>query len=203
MRSRRRSRHAASRHSTRQGVAIPRSALVSGGVWSNSQTFDQCPCLFEVGRLGSLGEPIVDRRQELICGMASALIAPERGKASRGTQLPGHRALLACPVDRLLKLLLGCFRRACCMTSQQHLTLDPNQFGDAPAILTNFASLDRLLDQHHAFFDLSGASENQGKLALEDHVRQRGSCFVDLLERASQQWQSPLHFAALDEQYSS
>ena len=91
----------------------------------------------------------------------------------------------ACTVDRLLKLILGCARNACCVIQQKKLALDANQLRDAPELLPALALLYRTFDRN-SLVKLPSTSENLAELALEDHVRQRGSCFVKPLERVLQ-----------------
>jgi len=60
-----------------------------------SQLFQQRLRLLEVGGVKALGEPAVDRREELVSLIALALVLPRATQAQGGAQLLGLRPLAA------------------------------------------------------------------------------------------------------------
>jgi len=52
------------------------------------QIVEQRLCLFEIGGGEALGEPAVDRREQVAGGGAATLVMPQLGKARGGAQLP-------------------------------------------------------------------------------------------------------------------
>ena len=51
-------------------------------------------CVFEVGRIKALGEPAVDRREDIAGLGLAALVTPEPGEAHGGAQFPELGLLL-------------------------------------------------------------------------------------------------------------
>ena len=80
--------------------------------------------LHEIRRVEPLGEPAVDRREQITCLGAFALIAPELGEACRGAQLPRFRALTAGNLDRQMKASLG-FLRVRPIAAQAQFAFEP------------------------------------------------------------------------------
>jgi hypothetical protein len=72
----------------------------------SSQRVEACLGVLQVSRVKPLGEPPVDRREELTGGGASALALPQATQAHRRPQLPGLRLLRAGDNQRLLKTRL-------------------------------------------------------------------------------------------------
>jgi hypothetical protein len=70
--------------------------------WS-AELVEQRPGISEIGGVEALGEPAVDRREQVVRLGAPALLGPESGEAGRGAQLQGFRLLAARGVDRLLE----------------------------------------------------------------------------------------------------
>src|SRR5215472_10241699 len=75
---------------------------VSTGV-ALRQYVQQCFRLLEVGGVKALGEPAIDRGQELARFQALALLLPEASEAHGGPQLQGLRLLAAGDVEGLPK----------------------------------------------------------------------------------------------------
>ena len=72
-----------------------------------SELIEQRLSRFEIGRLKTLGETAVDRRELLARLFSPALIAPHPREAGGGAQLPGQRTLPARPVLGLPEVILG------------------------------------------------------------------------------------------------
>ena len=67
------------------------------------QRLQQCLGLLQVGRVKPLGEPAVDRGQELVGFRTLALALPETTEAHGGPQLQRFRLLVAGDVEGLVK----------------------------------------------------------------------------------------------------
>jgi hypothetical protein len=93
------------------------------------QTMEQQFCRFEIGRLKSLGEPIVHRGQDFTRRFGAVLVAPQSGEARGGTQLPGQGALPASPVQGLPEVIFGRLGGAGSALRQKKLALDPQPLG--------------------------------------------------------------------------
>src|SRR5215475_4629111 len=61
----------------------------------------------EVGGVEALGEPAVDRREQVVRFLAFALLLPQAAQAHSGSQLPGFGLLAAGNLNRLLKVRFG------------------------------------------------------------------------------------------------
>src|SRR6185437_1248907 len=55
---------------------------------SSTQLVEQCLCFFQIGRVETLGEPAVDRREEIAGFGMAGLAATEPSEAHGGAQLP-------------------------------------------------------------------------------------------------------------------
>src|SRR5262245_2648284 len=62
--------------------------VVPISVYSPPQLFQQCPGVLEVGGVKALGEPAVDRCQQIAGLIALALALPQLPQAHRRSQLP-------------------------------------------------------------------------------------------------------------------
>src|SRR5262245_13051496 len=59
------------------------------------QLLQQPPSLLEIGSVKALGKPAVDRRQQVVCFLALALLLPQVCQAHGGAQLQRFRLLAA------------------------------------------------------------------------------------------------------------
>src|SRR5262244_2964348 len=93
-----------------------------------SQRLEQCLCLLQVGGVKPLGEPAVDRREQLTGFSALALTLPQAGQAHGGAQLPRLRLLAAGHFKGLLKMRLR-LRLGSWRVLHQQRTLEPIYLG--------------------------------------------------------------------------
>src|SRR6516162_5709733 len=113
---------------------------------------EQCFCPLEIGDVEALGEPAVDRGEQVAgCGAAS-LVAPQSGKARGGAQLPQLGFLLSGDAESLAIQLLGVFGKA--LPQQQPASL-PIELRGEPALPRLFDELQGLIQPGRAFFDLT------------------------------------------------
>ena len=63
-------------------------------------------CL-QVGCAKSFGEPLINRRQQIARLIDAVPVAQQAGEALGSAEFPGQRTLLARPVERLPKMILG------------------------------------------------------------------------------------------------
>ena len=68
---------------------------------------EQRPCVFQIGRVESLGEPAVDRRKELAGFIMLSLRLPKAAEPDRGTQLEGFCLLTARHVRGMVQSALS------------------------------------------------------------------------------------------------
>ena len=68
-----------------------------------AQQIEQALCLLQILRIGTLGEPGVDRRQKLERFLAPALIGPKRGEIPGGSKLEGLGLLASCRAQCLIE----------------------------------------------------------------------------------------------------
>ena len=73
---------------------------------------EQRLCVFEIGGGEALGEPAVDRGEQVAGGGAATLVAPQPGKARGGAQLLQLGFLLAGDAEGFAIQLLGGFGMA-------------------------------------------------------------------------------------------
>jgi hypothetical protein len=76
---------------------------------SSSDWVEQRLRVFEIGSVEPLGEPAVDRRQQIARFGTPALLAPQPREAGGGAQLQGLRLLLAGHPQGLLQTGLAFF----------------------------------------------------------------------------------------------
>src|ERR671918_1919043 len=70
---------------------------------SSGKLLEQRLGVLQVGGVEALGEPAVDRREQVVGLGAPALVAPEPRQAGRGAQLPGLRLLMPGDVESALE----------------------------------------------------------------------------------------------------
>src|SRR5271155_2278492 len=104
------------------------------------QIVEQFLCHFEIGGREPFGKSIVNREEECRRVGGTILIVQQPGKAHGGAQFPGERALPACPVERLPKVILRCRRSLGAVTLKYQLAFDAQEFGQIPAFITRFAT---------------------------------------------------------------
>src|SRR5690242_17730650 len=61
----------------------------------------------QIRRVEALGEPAVDRGEEIVSIRDLALIPPEAGEAGAGAEFPKFRALPSCHFERFTKASFG------------------------------------------------------------------------------------------------
>jgi hypothetical protein len=71
------------------------------------QLVEQCFCLFEIGGGEALGEPAVDRGEQVAGGGAATTVAPQPGEATGGAQFPQLGFLLSGDAEGLATQFLG------------------------------------------------------------------------------------------------
>ncbi len=71
------------------------------------QLVEQCLGLFQIGRIGPLGEPALDGGKEFACLGGLALGVPELGEAGGGAEFEWPDALISCFRDCPIQLGLG------------------------------------------------------------------------------------------------
>src|SRR5438270_12107735 len=69
------------------------SSEIKSGCGS-AKLLEQCSCVFEIGRVEALGEPAVDRGEEVAGFGVAALVATEPGEAHGSAQFPQLGLLL-------------------------------------------------------------------------------------------------------------
>ena len=79
-------------------VGLPRKRSFASDFWScwrtgSRQLVEQRLCLFQIGGVEALGEPAVDRSEQIARFGSPALFAPQPGEARRGAQFIGLRLL--------------------------------------------------------------------------------------------------------------
>src|SRR5215475_15180853 len=95
--------------------------------WSRAKVVEQCLSLPEVGRVEALGEPAVDRRQEVISALPLSSFGPQAREARHSAKLKRPRMLLSGDVHRPLEVqprLVRVHGRL----GQQELAPQPQQF---------------------------------------------------------------------------
>src|SRR5262245_43820152 len=111
------------------GEAFQRSAVTRG---LSAEFFQQRPGLLEVGGVKALGEPAIERRQQLIGFDALALLLPQARQAQGSAQLPGPGLLLPGDRQRLPEAGVGLGRSRGDL-AQQQLALEPVRLGQQVA----------------------------------------------------------------------
>jgi hypothetical protein len=89
-------------------------------------------------RVEALGEPAVDRREQVTGFGSLALIPPEAGKAGRREQLEDPCALAPRDRQRLIVRLLGCYGVA---PDVEQVTSQPEQLGLVETLTSSFHKL--------------------------------------------------------------
>ena len=102
---------AANRRNQR-GKGLRREGGVIGAAARSFQLVEQRLCLFEIGGGEALGEPAVDRGEQVARGGAATLVAPQSGKARGGAQLSELGFLLSGDAKGFAVQLLGGFGMA-------------------------------------------------------------------------------------------
>src|SRR5215831_14786292 len=113
--------------------ALERPRMSGRETFLPTKFVEQCLGVLQNGRIEPLGEPAVDRGEEIAGCIAFALLAPEPGKTDRGAQLPELRTLLLRDADSLGKGALG---SSGVVTRAQQLSADPMQLGLGPPLLS-------------------------------------------------------------------
>ena len=80
--------------------AVIRARLLVTLTTSSSQLVEQRLGILQIGGVEALGEPAVDRRQQLARLGGLALVAPQPGEAGGGAQFPRLRLLRTGSLDR-------------------------------------------------------------------------------------------------------
>src|SRR5262245_11442910 len=91
-------------------IAGGRSVLDRGSPASSEECVEQCPGVLQVSRVKSLGEPVVDRRQQLPRLGPLPLALPQSRQAHSRTQLPRSGLLAASNSQGLLEAGFGRWR---------------------------------------------------------------------------------------------
>src|SRR5262249_55589662 len=108
---------------------------------TSRQLVQQCLGTLEVRRVEALGEPVVNRRQEINGLFAATLLAPQAGETHRGTQFPELRTLL--PGDPA-SLVEGPLRGGFGPLLPVHFADASVQLGDTPALASVLRVFQRL-----------------------------------------------------------
>jgi hypothetical protein len=114
-------------------LGLPGAVIRTTRISSSCQLVEQRLCLFEVGGLEALGEPAVDRREEVAGFPPPALLAPQPCKADGGAQFQRFRLLGLGDADRLLK---GGLALVELVLGEQYSPGKPVEFGFPPALAT-------------------------------------------------------------------
>lgn len=113
----------------------------------------------EVDGVESLRKALADSSQQLPCLARPLLSMPQAGKAHRGSQLPGQRALVPRPLERLPEVILRHGGRVRGAVQQDELAFQAQQFGDDPALLARVQLGERLVGDGEASGGLAGTGE--------------------------------------------
>ena len=116
------------------------------------QIVEQCPGIPQIGGVEALGEPAVDRREQLVSRRVTVMVAPEPGEANSGA-IP--RAWL--PVLGQCSGPGGTApRQPRCTPAQLQLAFAPIQLGGKPALAGPFDDTQCIVQQTHRLRELRG-----------------------------------------------
>src|SRR6516162_3232408 len=124
---------------------------VSSAITSSQQRVQQRLCLFEIGHVEALGEPAVDRREEVAGFSASALVAAQPGEARGGAQLPEFGLLLPGDAQGFAVKVLGGIGLP---LTQQQLAFVPVELRRQPALPCPFDDLQGIVQQGQGLVNL-------------------------------------------------
>src|SRR4029077_1772543 len=154
----------------------------------------------EIGGVEALGEPAIDRCQEVARRPGPTSLVPPSGEAGGAAQLHGQRSLAARPLQRLLEVLLGRGGGARGSRLHDELALDAQELRDAPVLLVALGSGERLVDGREPLGDLPAAGQALGEGAEQGRVVRDEAGLPELLEGIAEKGESGAALAALDEQ---
>src|SRR6516225_10004309 len=116
-----------------------------------TQFVEQRLCVFEVGGVEAFGEPVVDRREQVLRFGVATLVAAEPSEARGGAQFPEFGLLLSGNAQSFLTELLGCLGMP---LPQQQLASVPIQLRREPPFSCPIHHLQPLVQQAQGLFNL-------------------------------------------------